>query len=116
MALDELKENAGELKDNAKGFIDNSIAYYKLWLFKVAMKSTTMLLKILIISVFALLVLVFLSVSAAFAIGYALDNFAYGFLIIAGVYLIFSLIVYSIKDKVVEGPILERFSEFFFND
>lgn len=116
MAFEELKENAGEFQQNAKGFIDSSIAYYKLWLFKVAMKSTTMLLKIFLIGIFLMLVLAFFSIAAAIAIGYALDNFAYGFLIIAGVYILLSVLIYNIKDKVVEGPILEKFSEFFFNE
>jgi len=116
MAPENLKENVEDLKGNVKGFIDSNIAYYKLWFFKVAMKSTTMLIKLLVIAFFATLVLVFLSVAAAIAIGYALDNFAYGFLIVGGFYIILSLIVYNIKDKIVEGPILEKFSEFFFNE
>jgi len=116
MALDDLKDNADDIKENVKGFIDSSVAYYKLWFFKVAMKSTTMLLKLLLLAVFLTLVLVFLSVAAAISIGYALDNFAYGFLIVGGFYIILSLIVFSIKDKIVEGPILEKFSEFFFNE
>ncbi|NUY80108.1 phage holin family protein [Flavobacterium sp. MAH-1] len=116
MALEDLKENAEDLKENVKGFIDSNIAYYKLWFFKVAMKSTTMLLKLLLIAIFLTLVLVFLSVAAAIAIGYALDNLAYGFLIVGGFYIILSVIVYNIKDKIVEGPILEKFSEFFFNE
>lgn len=116
MAFEELKENAGEFQQNAKSFIDSSIAYYKLWLFKVAMKSTTMLLKIFLIGIFLMLMLVFFSIAAAIAIGYALDNFAYGFLIIAGVYILLSVLIYNIKDKVIEGPILEKFSEFFFNE
>ena len=116
MALDELKGNADDIKENVKGFIDSNISYYKLWFFKVAMKSTTMLLKLLLLAVFIILMLVFLSVAAAIAIGYALDNFAYGFLIVSGIYIILSIIVYNIKDKIVEGPILEKFSEFFFNE
>lgn len=116
MDSDDRNENAESLKENVKGFIDSNVAYYKLWFFKVAMKSTTMLLKLLLIAIFAMLVLIFLSVAAAIAIGYVLDNFAYGFLIVGGFYVVLSVIVYNIKDKIVEGPILERFSEFFFNE
>lgn len=116
MAFEDLKENAGEFQQNAKGYIDSSIAYYKLWLFKVAMKSTTMLLKIFLIAVFVMFVLFFISTAAALAIGYALDNLVYGFLIVGGFYILLSVLIYSIKDKFVEGPILEKFSEFFFNE
>ncbi|AWA29280.1 competence protein [Flavobacterium magnum] len=116
MAFDNIRENAEDLQEQAKAFLESNVSYYKLWLFKVAMKSTTMLLKIFLLSVVLVLVILFFSVAGALAIGYALDNFAYGFLIIGGFYAICGFFVYRIKDKIVEGPILEKFSEFFFND
>jgi hypothetical protein len=39
-----------------------------------------------------------------------------GFLIIGGIYLLITSLLFLIKDKIVEGPILEKFSEIFFND
>lgn len=116
MAFEEIKENAEDLQEQAKAFLESNVSYYKLWLFKVAMKSTTMLLKIFLLSIVLVMVILFLSIAGALAIGYALDNFAYGFLIIGGFYAIIGIFVYRIKDKIVEGPILEKFSEFFFND
>lgn len=116
MAFEEIKENAEDLQEQAKAFLESNVSYYKLWLFKVAMKSTTMLLKIFLLSIVLVMVILFLSIAGALAIGYALDNFAYGFLIIGGFYAIIGIFVYRIKDKIVEGPILDKFSEFFFND
>lgn len=116
MAFEEIKENAEDLQEQAKAFLDSNVSYYKLWLFKVAMKSTTMLLKIFLLSIVLVMVILFFSIAGALAIGYALHNFAYGFLIIGGFYAIIGIFVYRIKDKIVEGPILEKFSEFFFND
>jgi cytochrome c biogenesis protein CcdA len=63
-----------------------------------------------------MMVLLFCSVAGAFAIGKVLDSYALGFLIIAGIYLVVTGLLFLIKDKVVEGPILEKFSEIFFND
>jgi len=116
MAFEKIKENTSELQQHAKDYLDSNVAYYKLWFFKVAMKSTTMLLKIFLLSMMLLMVVLFFSVAAALAFGYALDNFAYGFLIVGAFYLIISVLIYSVKDRIVEGPILEKFSEFFFND
>lgn len=116
MAFEKIKENTQDLQEQAKNYLESNVAYYKLWSFKVAMKSTTMLLKIFLLAIIFVMVLIFFSIAAALAIGYALDNFAYGFLIIGGVYLIIGILVYKIQDKIVEGPILEKFSEFFFND
>ncbi|GAW89718.1 hypothetical protein FPS14_contig00028-0043 [Flavobacterium psychrophilum] len=45
MAFEDLKENAEAIQENSKAYLESSMAYYKLWGFKVAMKSTTLLLK-----------------------------------------------------------------------
>ena len=49
-------------------------------------------------------------------IGKVLDSTVFGFLIVSGIYLILALLLFLVKDKMVEGPILEKFSEIFFND
>lgn len=116
MAFEELKEHTEDIQKQAKGYIENSVAYYKLWGFKVAMKSTTMMLKFALIAMSLLMVLLFCSIAGAFALGEALESNALGFLVIGGVYLIASGLLFLVKDKIVEGPILEKFSEIFFND
>jgi cytochrome c biogenesis protein CcdA len=116
MAFEELKEHTEDIQKQAQSYIENSVAYYKLWGFKVAMKSTTMMLKFALIAMSLTMVLFFCSVAGAFAIGKALDSYALGFLIIAGFYLVISGLLFLVKDKIVEGPILEKFSEIFFND
>jgi len=116
MAFEELKEHTEDIQKQAQAYIENSVAYYKLWGFKVAMKSTTMILKFVLIAIALMMVLFFCSIAVAFAIGSALDSYALGFLIVGGVYLVISGLLFLIKDKMVEGPILEKFSEIFFND
>jgi len=116
MAFEELKENSEDLLIQAKAFLESNVSYYKLWLFKATMKSTTMMLKLFLLSAMLVIVTIFFSIAAAIGIGYALDNFAYGFLIVGGIYLILSIIVYKVQDNIVEGPILKKFSEFFFNE
>lgn len=116
MAFEELKDNTEDIQKQAQAYIENSVAYYKLWGFKVAMKSTTMILKFALIAIGLMMVLLFCSVGVALAIGNALDNYAFGFLLVGGMYFIFSVLLFLIKDKIVEGPILEKFSDIFFND
>ena len=116
MAFEELKENVDSIQENAKAYLESSISYYKLWGFKVAMKSTTMILKFFLISICLMIFLLFISIAGAIALGQMMDSYPIGFLIVAGIYLVLALLLFLVKDKIVEGPILEKFSEIFFND
>lgn len=113
MAFEEIKENAEDLKNQVKELIDVNVRYYKLWGFKILMKSTTMMLKIFLLAIMLLIVTIFFSIAIALGIGYALDNFAYGFLIVGAIYLVAAILVYYVQDKIVEGPMLSRFSKIF---
>jgi len=116
MAFEELKENTEAIQENAKAFIEANISYYKLWGFKVAMKSTTLMLKFFLIAMCLMIVLLFISIAGAMALGQLLGSYPLGFLAVAGIYLVLALLLFLVKDKIVEGPILEKFSEIFFND
>ncbi len=116
MAFEELKENTEAIQENAKAFIETNIAYYKLWGFKVAMKSTTLILKFFLIAICLMIVLLFISIAGAMALGQLFGSYPIGFLAVAGIYLVLALLLFLVKDKIVEGPILEKFSEIFFND
>jgi hypothetical protein len=116
MAFEEIKEQTEDFQEQLQACMDSNVAYYKLWGFKVAMKSTTMILKFTLILLCFSMVLLFCSIAAALAIGNRLDSNAMGFLIVGGIYLLVTACLFLIKDKIVEGPILEKFSEIFFND
>src|SRR5690606_13714673 len=105
-----IKDNLQEIREEVKSLIESNLGYYKLWAFKVMTKSASMLLKLFLISIAFVMVLIFFSIAGALAIGYALDNFVYGFLIIGGIYLILGIIIFNLKDK-MEKPILKIFSE-----
>lgn len=116
MAFEEIKENAEDLKQEVKNLIDTNLRYYKLLGFKIAMQSTTMMLKLFLLAVMLTIVTVFFSIALALGIGYWLDNFAYGFLIVGLIYLILAIVVYYVQDKIVEGPMLSRFSKIFYKE
>jgi len=114
MAFEEIKENAEDLTRQAKELFETNLRYYKLWGFKLIMKSTTTMLKMFLLAIMLVIVTIFFSTALALGIGYWLDNFAYGFLIVGFIYLILAIVVYYIQDKIVEGPILAKFSKMFF--
>jgi hypothetical protein len=114
--LDELKENVESIQENTKAYIETSLAYYKLWGFKVAMKSTTLMVKFFLIAFCLMIVLLFISIAGALVFGEILNSYPLGFLSVAGIYLVLALLLFFVKDRIVEGPILAKFSEIFFND
>jgi hypothetical protein len=116
MAFDEIRDKTEDIQNQAQAYLEKSISYYKLWGFKVAMQSTTMILKFTLILLCFSMVLMFGSVALALAIGSYFDSYAIGFLSVGGMYLVATLLLFMVKDKVIEGPILEKFSEIFFND
>ncbi len=116
MAFEELKEHTENMQDQAKEYLESHLAYYKLWGFKVAMKSTTLIFKFTLILLCVGMVLLFGSVALAFAFSAMFGSYTLGFLIVGGMYLVATILLFFIKDKFVEGPILEKFSEIFFND
>jgi hypothetical protein len=116
MAFEELKSNTADVQDHLKKYIDSNIAYYKLWGFKVAMKSSTLLFKFSLIFVSICMFLLFFSFSLAFAIGDYLNSYSLGFVITGGFYFVFALFVYFSKIKFLESKFLILFSEIFFND
>ncbi|WP_293875402.1 competence protein [Flavobacterium sp.] len=116
MALEEIKQNAEDIQENTKAYIEKSLAYYKLWGFKVAMKSTTLAFKFFLIAICLVIVLLFVSVAGSLFLGQVFHSYPLGFLCVASVYLVLALLLFLIKDKIVEGPILEKFSEIFFNE
>ncbi|MEZ7506359.1 phage holin family protein [Flavobacterium sp. Arc2] len=116
MAFEEIKENVEEIQDQAEAYIESNLAYYKLRTFKMAMKSATTILKFSLILLCFGMVLLFLSLALAFALGNYLDSYPFGFLIVGVIYLLATGLLFLVRDKIVEGPLLEKFSEIFFND
>ncbi|MDR7208679.1 competence protein [Flavobacterium piscis] len=116
MAFEELKENTENIQEQAKVYFDSHLAYYKLWGFKVAMKSTTLIFKFALILLCFSMVLFFGSFAAAYAFGSFFESNALGFLTVGGIYFVLTILLFFVKDKFVEGPILEKFSDIFFND
>lgn len=116
MAFEEIKENVDDIQENAKAYMESSIAYYKLWGFKVAMKSMTLMVKFILIALCLTIVLLFVSIACALSLGNLFGSYPLGFLTVAGIYLVLALLLFLVKDKIVEGPILEKFSEIFFDE
>jgi hypothetical protein len=116
MAFEDLKESTEGIREQAQAIIESNVAYYRLRAFKMAMKSTTMVLKLALIAMCVLMVLLFLSVALAFYIGSYMSNYALGFLCVGGLYVLVTIVLVIVRDKIIEGPLLNKFSKLFFNN
>jgi len=114
MAFDELKENFSEAEESARSFVESSRQFYKLKGFKVLMKGVMVFVKIASVGIALTLALLFLSLGAAFWVGSELENTAYGFLIVGGVYIVLGIFMYLIRHS-LRKPLLKKFSEFYFD-
>ena len=116
MAFENVKSNFSEIKDNTEKYLSTNVAYIRLWGFKVTAKAASAFLTLILVTLFATISLLFISISAAYAIGDKIDSISLGFLIIGGVYLVITLIAFFFRKSLVEQPVLKKLSEIFFND
>lgn len=108
-----LRDNAEDLRASVEALLENQAAYYKLWSFKVGMRSLTLLIQMTLFTLFGLMALLFLSTAAALALGDALGSATTGFLLIGGLYAVLLTAVYLLREQ-INRPILRRFSDIFF--
>jgi hypothetical protein len=108
-----IRENAEDLRVSVEALLENQASYYKLWSFKVGMKSLTLLIQMTLFTLFGLMALLFLSTAAAFALGDVLGSTTQGFLVIGGFYVVLLIAAYLLREQ-INRPILRRFSDIFF--
>lgn len=116
MAFKEIKDELGDIKSNSEEFITSSLNYYRLWGFKVSVKASSIFMTIILLSLFLMMAMLFLSLFAAYAIGESLGYKPFGFLIVGAVYIVFTIIVYLLRKQLVEKPLLKKLSEIILQD
>lgn len=112
--LDSLHETNKKASDIGEKFIAKSYDYYKLKIFQQITMSLSMIFKVLAIGSLIFTAFVFLSIAAAFKISALLNSPAKGFLIIGGIYLVMSLIIFLLR-KYINNAIIKSLSKPFFS-
>jgi uncharacterized integral membrane protein len=115
MAMERLKQNAERLQEDVHALIEAQAEYYRLWTFKVSMKSIALLLQLFLLILCAALALLFVSVAAALYLSEWLQSDALGFLIVGSAYVAAGMLAYFLRAG-IERPLLKKFSAIFFND
>lgn len=115
MAFEELKQDFSEIDKDVSSFVEHSLEYAKLRSFKVSMVLVTYFVKVLLVGLLSFLTLIFLSLAASYAIGDALQNTLYGFIIVGSLYLVLAIIGYYLRER-LNKPILRFFSNYYFDE
>lgn len=105
-----------EFKDSAallQQYATKEYEYAQLKFFYQASSVSTSIAKFVLIGVFAIIAMGFLSLAAALAIGSMLDSWVLGFLIMGGIFLLFTLIAYLMRKR-LERCIVEKMSAKYF--
>lgn len=114
MAFEELKENLSVADHDVRSYIEHNKEYYKLLVFKILMQVITSFTKMLFISAIIYFALFLISITVSIAIGQAMGNMFYGFLIVSTFFIVVGVILYLLRNK-LDKPLLRKFSEYYFD-
>lgn len=109
-----INDTSEKAVDIGEKYLKDTQEYYKLKIFQQLTISVSMIAKVLCIGGLLFIGLIFLSFSAAFALGEMLNSIALGYLIVAGFFLILGFIVYLTRAS-INGAIISKLSPKFFN-
>ncbi|MBL0181942.1 MAG: phage holin family protein [Chitinophagaceae bacterium] len=105
-----------EMAEHVKEYVNNHIASAKL---NVAEKTSGVLANIIAMAV-ALMVfvffIVFTSVALAFVFAKLTGEYYWGFLIVAGIYLLIGLLVWTMREKLLKLPIMNAILQQLFKE
>ncbi|GAK88193.1 hypothetical protein JCM19297_2706 [Nonlabens ulvanivorans] len=110
-----ISENIQEFTTATQSFIESSINYHKLDLYKKVMSGVISSSHKLLLGFFLLISILFLSLAASVYLGDLLDNDALGYLIVGLFYFLLVIVVAIFMKPVIEKSLLRKTSEQFFN-
>ena len=114
MAIYSIKETFVEVPTKANSAFNSQFAYYKFVVFRFIAKSSYGLITFFVYAFASLLILFFLSLAGAYAIGEALGSNGLGFAIVGAFYILIAIMVLAFRKKLIERPLLEKLSEIYF--
>ena len=113
-SANEIRERAVDVFDYATEYLE---ARWNLGILNASEKTVTTLSSLvagIIVGIFGIIVLLFVSLGAAWMIGEEMDNHAAGFFIVGGFYAIVGVILYNIRDKFIKVPLVNSFIKNFY--
>ncbi|MDQ3051487.1 MAG: phage holin family protein [Bacteroidota bacterium] len=104
------------LADNIKEYIETRIEIIKLETADSGASAVSSLMSWAIIVIVGFLFLFTLSIGSAIGIGYLTENFALGFFIVTGVYLLIGLVLYVNRSNWLRKPLINTIIKNIYDD
>lgn len=111
---DEFMASAGETFEYARHYIKQQGDYIRLEAAERISKTTSALATAMVLSIFSLLVLIMLSLAAAFWIGKAIGSYAEAFVIVSVAYCVLGALIFIFRRQLVTRPTLNLMLNAFF--
>jgi hypothetical protein len=114
--MTEDRKKLNEMVDDVKEYINIKFNIIKLTVAENVANLLANLITNGAVILFFLFFLLFGSISLGFYMATLVDSYALGFLIVAGIYLVFGLIIMATKESYIEKPLINKFILNFFKD
>jgi len=111
MSEKKISQHLENLSDDAKEYIKSEIAFYKLDIYKKFIKVNSLLIRLLLLGVLALLVFTFVAIASALLLGELIGSYYIGFFILSGGFLLLLLLVYLFSKPIVERKTISLFNK-----
>lgn len=111
-----LTENLEKVLERIEDYGLSTAEYYKLRLFKSAMKGSISLVNLLVYGSLSLFVMLFLSVGAAFWLGTFFEEAYIGFFLIGAFYGVILIFMFIFGRKIIERGMLHNFSGLLYDE
>jgi len=112
--FESLNETTNKATDAAEKYANTSKEYFKLKVFQQLSLTLSLATKVLIIGGLMGLAFIFIAVAGAIAIGEELDSLPLGYLIVGIIFLILSIIIYSLRNR-INTKVITAVSDKFFD-
>lgn len=116
MAFKSLTESLNKVVDRIEDYGLSTAEYYKLRLFKSAMKGAISLVNLLVFGSLSLFVMLFISVGAAFWLGTFFEHSYVGFFLVGAFYGVLLILMYIFGRAIMESRLLHKFSSLLYDE
>ncbi len=112
--VDFIVDKSNDAINYSEDYIKSSEKYFKLKFFEQYSLTLSLLVKLAIITAFLFMAIMFLCFSAAIALGTLFNNLALGYLTIGVVFILLTILVFSLRRK-IDNKVIQSLSNNFFS-